>query len=141
VPSESEVAVTDCVCKLQSSPTKLFVNIKSAVSGGRIQKDDISKGEKLLEFYEEAVNKHLFIATFYIKFNDGMTISIERCVVFPVVWIPDVYINPSNNGNLQSSKYKDMSFAEKRTNAEFLKILKQEINIAKGKRQKRTEIP
>gem|GEM_PF-5912452 len=29
-----------------------------------------------------------------------MTINIEKCVVSPVAWIPDIYINPSNNGNL-----------------------------------------
>ena len=52
-----------------------------------------------------------------------MTIEIEKCVVFPVAWIPDIYINPSNNGNLQSSKYKDLLFAQKRTNDAFIKEL------------------
>lgn len=137
VAAESEVGVMDCYCKIEGSSTKLFINIKSAVSGGKIQKDDISKGQKLVDFYDDDVNKHLFIATFFIEFHDDMSISIEKCVVFPVVWIPDVYINPSNNGNLQSAYYKDISLAEKRTNAEFLEVLNEAIEVANEKRARK----
>ena len=43
-----------------------------------------------------------------------MSIEIDKCIVFPVAWISDVYINPSNNGNLQSRKYKDLAAAIKK---------------------------
>ena len=48
-----------------------------------------------------------------------MTIEIEKCAVFPIAWIPDIYINPSNNGNLQSSKYKNLDDAIKREIKDF----------------------
>lgn len=66
-----------------------------------------------------------------------MTIEIEKCVVFPVAWIPDIYINPSNNGNLQSSKYKDLLLAQKRTNDAFIKELLKAKAIADKKKAKR----
>ena len=53
---------------------------------------------------------------------------------FSRAWIPDVYINPSNNGNLQSSKYKDLTTATKRTNAEFFEVLKSEMEVARKKK-------
>lgn len=49
-----------------------------------------------------------------------MTIEIVRAVVFPIAWIKDIYVNPSNNGNLQSAYYKDLNDAIYRTNEEFL---------------------
>ena len=112
----------------------IYVNIKSAVLGGKIQKDDISKGVGLINFYEQDVNRHFFVGTFFIKFNDDMTIEVDKCIVFPAAWIPDVYINPSNNGNLQSSKYKDLTTATKRTNAEFFEVLKSEMEVARKKK-------
>ena len=53
--------------------------------------------------------------------------------MFPTSWIPDIYVNPSNNGNLQSSKYKDIANAVRRTPEKFLEELKKanEIAIAK----------
>lgn len=116
---------------------QVFVNIKSAVSGGKIQKDDISKGEGLRLFYEEDVNRHFFVATFFIKFNKDMSIEVEKCVVFPIAWIPDVYINPSNNGNLQSSKYKNLEEAIKRTNADFYEVFKIAMAVALKKKDKK----
>lgn len=29
-----------------------------------------------------------------------MSIEITKAIVFPIAWIPDIYVNPSNNGNL-----------------------------------------
>lgn len=129
-PSESEVSVHDFLVQLEGENIPIYVNIKSAVLGGKIQKDDISKGIGLLNFYEQDVDRHFFIGTFFIRFNYDMTIEIDKCIVFPVAWIPDVYINPSNNGNLQSSQYKDISKAVKRTNEDFYKILKAEMDVA-----------
>lgn len=133
-PSDSEVTIYDLICHYGQE--KAFVNIKSAVVGGKRQKDDISKAEGLKDFYNEDNSRHFFVATFYIKFNSDMTIEITKATVFPVVWIPDIYVNPSNNGNLQSADYKDLAKAEKRTNEEFIRLLHAAILIADEKKSK-----
>lgn len=135
-PSSSEVGVYDfkfCYEKSRES----YVNIKSSVLGRKTNKDDISKAKKLIEFYTDNPNANLYVATFIIKFNHNMTIGLEDCIVFPTAWIPDIYVNPSNNGNLQSSQYKNLKSAVKRTNQEFLKLLIAENNIAKLKKYKK----
>lgn len=135
-PASSEVGVYDfkfCYGKSKES----YVNIKSSVLDGKINKDDISKAEKLIEFYKDNPNANLYIATFVIKFNPDMTIGLEDCIVFPTAWIPDIYVNPSNNGNLQSSQYKNIKNAIKRTPNEFLKLLIAENNFAKSKKSKK----
>ena len=134
VASDSEVSIHDFVCKIEGIDTPIYVNIKSAVINGRKNKDDISKGAGLKLFYEEDVNKNFFIGTFFIKFNDNMTIEIDHATVFPVVWIKDIYINPSNNGNLQSAYYKNIADAEKRTNADFHKLFLQALEFAQNKK-------
>ncbi len=108
-----------------------YVNIKSAVVNGRVNKDDISKAVGLIDFLEENVDSPLYIATFLISFTDEMTIKLEQCIVCPTTWIPDIYVNPSNNGNLQSSKYKNTDELVERTHEEFLADLKEENRIAK----------
>lgn len=133
--SESEVSVYDIECILEGSTTPIYINIKSAVSGGKKNKDDISKGEGLLDFYKDDVNKNFFVATFIIKFNEDMTIEIVKSVVFPIAWISDVYINPSNNGNLQSAYYKDISLAVKRSNSEFYPLFVDALNLANAKKK------
>lgn len=136
-PSESEVSVYDFECKVSGDTTPLYVNIKSAVLGGRKNKDDISKAIGLQDFFDADPDRQFFVATFFIRFNDDMTIEIVSTAVFPVTWIKDIYVNPSNNGNLQSSKYKNLDEAEKRTNKAFLKALKKEIAVAAEKRKKK----
>ena len=66
-----------------------------------------------------------------------MTITLTDCHVMPIMWLPDIYVNPSNNGNLQSSKYKDVNEATIRTNTEFFDELSSAIEIAQGKRRKK----
>lgn len=135
-PADSEVGVYDFkFC--YNGGTESYVNIKSAVKGGRKNKDDISKAEKLIEFYEDNPDANLYVATFIIKFNEDMTVGLEECIVFPTAWIPDIYVNPSNNGNLQSSHYRDLEDAEKRTPKEFLKELRKENEKAARKRAKK----
>ena len=65
-----------------------------------------------------------------------MSIEITKAVVYPIAWISDIYVNPSNNGNLQSASYKDLGKAQKRTNAEFIALLHDAIQVAKKKRQR-----
>ena len=134
-PAESEVGVYDfkfCYNGQEES----FVNIKSSVKGGKVNKDDISKAVGLIDFYKHNINANLYIATFVIRFNSNMTIGLDKCIVFPTAWIPDIYVNPSNNGNLQSSKYKDLSIAVKRTNREFLNELVKANDVALSKKKK-----
>ncbi len=91
----------------------------------------------MIDFYDRNPDANLYIATFVISFKENMTIGLDKCIVFPTAWIPDVYVNPSNNGNLQSSKYKDLANAVKRTPEEFLKALIDANEIARKKRNKK----
>ena len=115
-----------------------YVNIKSAVLGGRTNKDDISKAVGLIDFYKENPSANLYVETFVISFNDDMTIVLNKCIVFPTAWIPDVYVNPSNNGNLQSSMYKNLSTAVKRTPQEFLLVLEEANQVALEKKKRKS---
>lgn len=134
-PSESEVSVYDMACYYQHE-SPLYINIKSAVVGGRRNKDDISKADGLVHFFSNP-NQLFFVATFFIRFNNDMTITIEKAVVFPLAWISDIYVNPSNNGNLQSAYYKDLSYAVKRSNEEFLPLFYEAVNLATEKKRKK----
>lgn len=135
IPAESEVSVYDFKFVYQGGKTS-YVNIKSAVeSGKKNQKDDISKAVGLHSFYEENPDANLYIASFVLRFNDDMTVAIVECTVFPIAWIPDVYVNPSNNGNLQSAHYKDISEAVKRTNEEFRDEFEKAHNVALDKKE------
>lgn len=121
-PASSEVGVYDFRFRYGGG-RESYVNIKSSVKGSRTNKDDISKAVSLIDFYRRNPKANLYIATFVICFHPNMTIGLEKCIVFPTAWIPDVYVNPSNNGNLQSSKYKELDAAVKRTPEEFLACL------------------
>ncbi len=132
--SESEVSVFDSHIRFQGSNADIYLNVKSAVVGGRKNKDDISKAIGLRQFFSENIERQLFICTFVINFRDDMSIELVGCHVMPIAWLPDIYVNPSNNGNLQSSKYKDISLASKRTNEQFLKELETEMEVARQKK-------
>lgn len=137
-PSESEVGVFDFKCSLKNIKHPVFVNIKSSTKGIKKNKDDISKAKRLLEFYENNPDSFLLVASFEIEFHEDMSFSISNFYIMPVNWIPDIYVNPSNNANLQSSKYKDMELAIIRSNKEFTDLLKKEIMIANEKRKSKT---
>lgn len=134
-PAESEVGVYDFKFEYNGG-LKSYVNIKSSVEGGRRNKDDLSKAESVKQFFEEQPQAKLYIATFIIRFNSNMTIEIINCHVFPYMWIPDIYINPSNNGNLQSAHYKDISEAKQRTNKEFYEEFLKALEVAKEKKRR-----
>jgi hypothetical protein len=139
-PSDSEVAMYDFQAIKKSKNKVLwtaFVNIKSSTLGAKASKDDLSKADKLLSFLQEDSSRIFFIATFSIQFNNDMTISLPACHVFPLNWLPDIYVNPSNNGNLQSSKYKNLDEGEVRTTAQFITELEKAIKSANGKRKKK----
>ncbi len=134
-PADSEVGVYDFRFCYDGNKES-YVNIKSSVKGGRKNKDDISKAVGLIDFYNKNPNANLYIATFVISFKPNMTIGLDKCIVFPTAWIPDIYINPSNNGNLQSSMYKHLESAIKRTPPEFLECLIRENEVALTKKAK-----
>jgi hypothetical protein len=133
-PSESEVSVYDAILRFNNDPQDIHINFKTAVSGGRTNKDDISKAIGLQAFFEEDLNREIYIATFEITFTQNMAIDLSSVYVMPVMWLPDIYVNPSNNGNLQSSKYKDLTLATKRTTRQFYQELIDEIEVARQKR-------
>ncbi len=135
--SDSEITIHDFAIVFKDETIPVYVNIKSAVLGGKVQKDDISKGVGLQKFYEADINRDFFVATFFINFNEDMSIEIIKCTVFPIAWIPDIYINPSNNGNLQSSKYKNIEDAVKRSTSEFFKLFKLAMDEAQKKKFKK----
>jgi len=66
-----------------------------------------------------------------------MEILLSNSFVMPTVWLPDVYVNPSNNGNLQSSKYKELETAIQRNNEQFLVELIKAKGIADEKRRQK----
>lgn len=133
--ADSEVDVFDMEFT-QYGGEKAYVNIKSAVYGGKRNKDDISKADGLINFFKRT-NAELYIATFVLRFNDNMTISIVKCIVCPISWIPDVYINPSNNGNLQSADYKYMEKFVERDREDFVRLFNIEYERAMNKRRKK----
>ena len=133
-PSKSEVSVYDFECKLVGNDIPVYINIKSALLNGKKNKDDISKGIGLRDFYAEGVNRNFFIGTFFIEFNEDMTIEINQASVFPIAWIKDIYVNPSNNGNLQSAYYKNIKDAVKRTNKEFHTLFLEALTFAQKKK-------
>ncbi len=133
-PAESEVGVYDFSFQFQNSPT-IYVNVKSAVAGGRTNKDDISKAPALYKFVSDKSPCFLLIATIEIKFIENpLSISLNECYVVPTLWLPDIYVNPSNNGNLQSSKYKSIEGSIPRTREQFLEALEKEMGVAAAKR-------
>ena len=140
-PAESEVGVYDFKFRYDGNKES-YVNIKSSVKGGKTNKDDIAKAVGLIEFYDKNPAANLYVATFVISFKDNMTIGLDKCIVFPTAWIPDVYVNPSNNGNLQSSQYKDLSNAIKRTPNQFHQALIEanEVALIKKESQKNKEV-
>lgn len=137
-PADSEVGVYDFRFCYDGNKES-YVNIKSSVKDGRTNKDDISKAVGLIDFCNENPTANLYVATFVISFKPNMTIGLEKCIVFPTAWIPDVYVNPSNNGNLQSSKYKHLGSAFKRTPAEFLECLIKENAVAMEKEKAKSK--
>lgn len=137
--SDSEVTVYDFSILFEGEEQEVFVNIKSAVMGGPSRKDDISKFDKLLKFYESFPNEKpdFYIGTFFITFHSDMSFEIVKCVAFPIAWIPkdDIGINTSNNGNVQLKKYKDIADAEKKTSEEFYVILQEKVSEALEKKE------
>ncbi len=138
-PAQSEVGVFDLELRYADIDQSIYINIKSAVKGGRTNKDDISKALGLIDFLQKHPLDLIFIITVELDFDDTMKVVLSNFYVMPTGWLPDLYVNPSNNGNLQSSKYKDLNLAIKRDNNQFLIELQKAKEIADLKRLKKAK--
>lgn len=134
--SGSEVSIWDLQL-VTASGQVAYVNIKSSVRNARTNKDDISKAQGLHAFFSEDPNRAFFIVTFELDFQANMAVAITNTYVMPIAWLPDVYVNPSNNGNLQSSAYKDVGRAIMRSNHQFLVEFQDAWNIALDKKRQK----
>jgi hypothetical protein len=134
-PSNSEASLYDVKVELKNDTQILYLNFKAAVAGKQTKKGDISKAESIVKFFDADVNKQLFIVTFGIVFHASMAIEIKTCLVTPITWLPDIYVNPSNNGNLQCSQPATLNDATRRGNRDFLATLKSAMKTADEKRQ------
>jgi len=127
--NQSEVGVYDFEFRFKNSP-KIYVNIKSAIKGGRSNKDDISKAPSLYSFVDDRRPCILFVTTVEIVFcEQPLCIELADCYTVPVSWLPDIYVNPS--------KYKFIEEATPRTTEEFLVVLAREIEVARAKRARK----
>ena len=135
--AESEVDVFDMEFTREGGE-KAYVNIKSTVDGAKRNKDDISKASGLREFFSRS-KAELYVATFVLRFHENMTISILKCVVCPISWIPDLYINPGNNGNLQSADYKFRDKFVEREKSDFIQLFETEYQRAMRKRKNKID--
>lgn len=133
-PPDSEVGVWDLELIHSQIQHPVYINIKSATIGIKNSKDDISKANGLYDFFIHNPNAFLCVATFCLEFLPAMQVKIADVFVMPVTWLPDIYVNPSNNGNLQSSCYKDITQGVIRSNNEFLVELESAMHIAEQKR-------
>tara|TARA_A100001388_G_scaffold185904_1_gene139605 strand:- start:1829 stop:2464 length:636 start_codon:yes stop_codon:yes gene_type:complete len=136
-PAESEVGIFDLALKYEGIDKKIYINIKSSVKNGRKNKDDISKAIGLIDFVTQHPDDFIFIITIEIDFSDSMNVLLTNAFIMPTPWLPDVYVNPSNNGNLQSSKYKDINLGIRRTNQEFLNELRIAKEVADQKKKRK----
>ena len=135
-PAPTEVGVYDFKYKSECG-NDVYVNIKSAVKGGRTNKDDISKAIPLYDFVKANSPCFLMVATIELNFVEKEHLGIEfaNSYVMPTLWLPDLYVNPSNNGNLQSSKYKSLETAVPRDTDTFMSAMAEQIEIAKQKKE------
>ena len=136
-PAESEVGIFDLALKYEGIDKKIYINIKSSVKNGRKNKDDISKAIGLIDFVTQHPDDFIFIITIEIDFSDSMNVLLTNAFIMPTPWLPDIYVNPSNNGNLQSSKYKDINLGIRRTNQEFLNELRIAKKVADQKKKRK----
>ena len=136
-PAESEVGIFDLALKYEGIDKKIYINIKSSVKNGRKNKDDISKAIGLIDFVTQHPDDFIFIITIEIDFSDSMNVLLTNAFIMPTPWLPDIYVNPSNNGNLQSSKYKDINLGIRRTNQEFLNELRIAKEVADQKKKRK----
>ena len=136
-PATSEVGVYDLELSFKDIKQPIFINIESSVKNARKNKDDISKAVGLIDFLKNNPKSLIFLITIELDFSENMEILLSNSFVMPTVWLPDVYVNPSNNGNLQSSKYKELETAIQRNNEQFLVELIKAKEIADEKRRQK----
>jgi hypothetical protein len=135
-PGETELY--DVKVRFEQSKVDLFLNLKTAASGRETKKGDVSKADGIIRFFDMDAGRQLFIVTLVVTFSADMFIEITKCLVVPITWLSDVYVNPRNN-NLQCCQPKALANATKRTNAEFIAVLRHEMDAADVKRAKKAK--
>jgi hypothetical protein len=133
-PGETELY--DVKVRFEWSKVDLFLNLKTAARGRETKKGDVSKADGIIRFFQKDAERQLFIVTLVVRFSADMFIEIEKCLVIPITWLTDIYVNPRNN-NLQCCQPKRLVDATKRTNAEFIAALRREIDAADSKSAER----
>jgi len=116
----------DCILKFIGDDINYYVNFKASLvqtdDSGRF---DISKAQRLIEFYEEDLSRQLLIAVIKIELvNNGIRLVDSK--IFNVAWVGDIYYNRANH-NLQTRSDGEVVI---RSNGDFVKILKDKIKDA-----------
>lgn len=113
----------DCILKYNIDPRRYHVNIKTSLAQtSSNSRFDISKAQKLIDFYEENPDLILVLAVIKIDIS-GSQIIFRDSIVFNVAWTPDIYYNRANH-NLQSCCDGSQVV---RSNLEFVRILRQKM--------------
>ncbi|OQB43789.1 MAG: hypothetical protein BWY03_00585 [Parcubacteria group bacterium ADurb.Bin159] len=119
---ESDLSPWDVKFKVNNSISKkdIFINIKVSDSSKPIRKNDIASVKSLLNFYRQNNDPLIYFVVLKLKFDNNLIHFVEPVTVRYYPWVKDFVVNPRNE-HLQSFYEIDI---EKRTTAEFLKILK-----------------
>jgi len=118
---QTNIDLYDCLIK--TNQMKYFVNIKtSLVSACENGNYDISKAQKLLEWYESNHDLVLLLAVIKVEL-DRTDVIFKDVKVFNVAWIPNIYYNKANH-NIQSCMNGKESI---RSNQEFMDLLYRKI--------------
>lgn len=128
----NDLEIWDVAVSLPNEPVKYHINIKTCSSSNtRKNKDDISKADKIVDWYRNNPDSIMLLLGVVVDFREHSLGFSGEVWIANYAWIPDIYVNPRNN-NLQSSKYKYES--KKRTNEVFVGELKKAIQIALEKK-------
>jgi hypothetical protein len=116
---ESDISAWDAKLGFGGMKEPSFVNIKVSDVTKPARKNDIASVKKLLKFYEDFPNAHLFYVVLMLEF-DGNIIHFRRTPIIRYYpWVGDFVVNPRNH-HIQS--VYESSTLERTTDA-FLKQL------------------
>lgn len=131
----NDIEIWDTAVSFPKDPNKYYVNIKTcSSSNSRINKDDISKADKIVDWYRNNPDGIMLLLGVVVDFRENSLGFTGEVWVANYAWIPDIYVNPRNN-NLQSSNYKHTSV--RRTNEDFVTELRSALQIAFNKKTKK----
>jgi len=131
IDADSDIESFDC--KVNINGRDVLVNLKvSAAKSKNGSRNDINKAYKLLKMFEYDEDTLLYYVIIKITFENTDVILVDGTpTVFYVPWIHEVYVNPSNH-HLQANYELPM---KKRTVAEFIRLIDEEIETKKVPRK------